>query len=72
VGLPANAKSTCTTFDPPESMYTYPVGIAAGTIAGYYQDSAAALHGFVRRSGGTITTFDPSCGSKNRFAGDRV
>jgi uncharacterized membrane protein len=31
----------------------------AGTIAGYYYDSGFNVHGFVRASNGTITTFDP-------------
>src|SRR5271170_1705117 len=60
LSLSASAKSTYTTIDPPQSMYAYPTGISAGVVAGYYQDTGAKLHGFVRATDGTITSFDPT------------
>jgi len=40
---------------------TNPVGINdIGEIAGYYIDGNGATHGFVRTTGGKITTFDPT------------
>lgn len=57
----AGAKEQFTTFDPTGSIYTYAVGInTSGTIAGYYEDSTGATHGFLRTSDGTITAFDPT------------
>lgn len=51
---------TFTTFDPPGSTFTTPVGInPAGAITGYYQDASFVTHGFLRAPGGTFTTFDP-------------
>jgi hypothetical protein len=56
----ASASGSFTTFDPKGSVYTFAAGInASGTVAGYYQDSAGAAHGFLRMSDGTITAFDP-------------
>jgi hypothetical protein len=56
----ANAKESFTSFDPKGSIYTFAVGInVSGTVAGYYEDSTGATHGFVRASDGTITPFDP-------------
>jgi len=56
----ADAKEQFTTFDPEGSIYTFAAGInAGGTVAGYYEDSHGAAHGFVRMSDGTITSFDP-------------
>src|SRR5580692_991597 len=63
--------STFTAFEVPDAgkgIYqgTYSLSInTAGTVTGYYIDSKFAYHGFVRTSGGTITTFDvPGAGKK--------
>jgi hypothetical protein len=51
---------TFTTFDPPGSTVTNPVGITpAGAIAGYYFDASDLSHSFLRAPGGTLTPFDP-------------
>jgi hypothetical protein len=56
----ASAAGSFTTFDPKGSYYTSVAGIdAAGTVAGYYEDSRGTEHGFLRTSDGTITAFDP-------------
>src|ERR1700683_5230468 len=60
LAAPANAKPTYTTFDPPGSTYTGPVGINnSNLIAGIWLDAGQIPHGFVRASDGTISTFDP-------------
>lgn len=57
----ATAKDQFTTFDPTGSIYTVVAAInASGTVAGYYEDSNYAAHGFVRASDGTIAAFDPA------------
>jgi len=57
----ANAQESFTSFDPAGSTYTFAAGInESGTVAGYYQDSREAGHGFLRTSDGKITTFDPN------------
>jgi|SRR5579871_1262667 len=59
LAAPVDARSRITTFDAPGSINTYPVSInAGGTIAGYYEGSDNAFHGFVRIADGTITSFD--------------
>jgi len=58
-GLPANAKGRFTTFDPPGSVLTVARSISEGAIAGNYQDANSTTHGFLRRTDGTITSFDP-------------
>jgi hypothetical protein len=51
---------TFTTFDPPGSTFTNPVGITpAGAIAGYYFDAGNLIHSFLRAPDGTLTTFNP-------------
>jgi len=55
--VPANAKPTYTTFDPPGSTNTIATCISNSVIAGYYGDNNGG-HGFVRAADGTITTFD--------------
>ncbi len=51
-----------TTFDPPGSTGTNPLGInSSGEITGWFQD-ATGVHGFVRDATGTITTFDVMTG----------
>ena len=55
--IPAYSQAI-TTFDAPGAIGTIPVGInPSGAIAGYYADTSGS-HGFVRDSGGTITTLD--------------
>jgi uncharacterized membrane protein len=50
-----------TSFDPPESIITFPYSINDRMeIAGTYTDSGGLQHGFVRDRRGRITTFDPS------------
>lgn len=57
----AGAKAQFTSFDPTGSFYTFAASInTSGTVAGHYEDSRAAMHGFVRTSDGTITAFDPT------------
>jgi hypothetical protein len=58
--MPASAKPSYTTFDPPNSQYTYPMSLQSGVVAGSYQDYQGYMHGFVRATDGTITTFDPT------------
>src|SRR5438477_391769 len=59
-GVSAHAKATFTTFDPSGSVATYADSIdGKGSITGYYEDSGAAIHGFVRAADGTIKAFDP-------------
>ena len=49
--------STC---EPSFPICTTPVAInPEGAITGYYADSNAALHSFLRAGNGTFTTFDP-------------
>lgn len=56
----ASAKESFTTFDPKGSIYTFAAGIdASGAVAGYYEDSAGVMHGFLRMSDGKITVLDP-------------
>src|SRR5262249_15630586 len=57
-----------TSFDPPGSILTWPLGINdRGTITGYYLDGVAyQYHGFIRDARGTITSFDP-LGSINTY-----
>src|SRR5436189_4396726 len=51
---------TITSFDVPGSTGTLPASInPAGEITGSYEDSGG-MHGFVRDSRGTITSFDAS------------
>jgi predicted membrane protein len=46
-------------FDPPGSVSTVAIAInSSGQIAGYYEDSASTVHGFLRDTSGSITTFD--------------
>ena len=68
LGLSASAReATFVEFDVPGSacearfpFCTTPVAInPAGAVTGYYADSNAALHGFLRAPDGTFTTFDP-------------
>src|ERR1700720_3109339 len=55
----ADAKGTFTTFDPRGSINTYAIGINdKGALAGFYQGSDYARHGFVRHPNGSITVFD--------------
>jgi hypothetical protein len=68
LSLTARAQEPCiTTFDVPASngYGTQPVGINnQGTIAGYYQDSNAVYHGFLRSPDGNFTTLDaPGAGT---------
>lgn len=66
----AAAKNQFTTFDPKGSIYTVSTGINAfGTVAGYYEDSSYAMHGFVRASDGTITAFDPAGSTSTQATG---
>ncbi len=47
------------TFAPDDAIYTIPAGINdRATIAGSYQDTAQAWHGFLRSADGGITVFD--------------
>ena len=49
---------TFTTFDPPGSADTFPLGInPAGAITGWYID-ASGYHSFLRARDGTLTTID--------------
>src|SRR5438270_1478022 len=59
-GIPLHAgAATFTNFDPPGSVFTYPVSInKSGVITGYYDDSNGVTHGFLRSSKGKIITFD--------------
>lgn len=67
LSLPASAKHTILTFDPPGSTNTTPESINKyDAIAGSYDDNVGT-HGFVRTSDGTIVTFDVS-GATSTFA----
>lgn len=50
---------------------TLPVGLdSSGDIAGVYADTNSIFHGFVRATGGTITSFDvPDAGTTGLFPG---
>ena len=57
----ALAKGSHTTFDPPDSTATYPLGInRSSAVTGYHLEGSDVEHGFVRASDGTITSFDPA------------
>ena len=59
-GVSATAREPfiITTFDPPGSVYTYPVSInPTGAITGNYCDTTTC-HGFLRAPNGEFTTFD--------------
>jgi uncharacterized membrane protein len=66
---------TFITFDVPAAVYgTVPIGInPAGTIAGYYIDTAPpfgyTFHGFLRTRDGTISTFDAPGGVNGTLPG---
>lgn len=48
-GLPMERSPGTTSAQAPGSIQTLPVSInAAGSIAGYYEDGSAVIHGFVR------------------------
>ena len=67
-GRDAKAAPAFTIFDVPGATGTFPLSInGTRTIAGYFQDSGNANHGFVRAADGTITAFDPP-GSTSTFA----
>jgi hypothetical protein len=66
-GFVLSTTGTYTSFDPPGSTTTNPSGVsgtlpsgidAAGDVTGFFTDSSAVQHGFVRTASGTITTFD--------------
>ena len=58
---------TVTTLDAPNGIATYASGInLAGTVVGYYQDSATFIHGFIYQNG-TLSDFGPP-GSSQSFA----
>lgn len=50
---------TYTTIDPPDSIYTYALGINnSGTIAGFWGNLSGGYEGFVRTSDGVFTVVD--------------
>lgn len=57
----ASAGPVYTSFDPPNSEYTFPDSInTAGVVDGSFVGTDGAWHGFVRTTEGSITVFDPA------------
>jgi len=58
-GFLRNSDGTFTTFDPTESVATYPLGVnATHVIVGTYNDAHGILHGFIRSADGKIAPYD--------------
>jgi hypothetical protein len=59
------AQAIFKSFDPPNSVATYPYSVnSTGTVTGSYQDAAGVQHGFLRSPRGTIVAFDaPGAGT---------
>jgi hypothetical protein len=66
--VPFGGETACAryvSFNPPGSTASYATSIdGLGRVAGYYLDSGGARHGFIGRTDGTTTAFDPA-GSVN-------
>jgi hypothetical protein len=57
--LNAQHDQKITTFDVPNSSYTFPTAIStSGEIVGYYYDSGRFQRAFLRKSNGAITTLN--------------
>ncbi|HEX3944948.1 MAG TPA: hypothetical protein VHW69_12750 [Rhizomicrobium sp.] len=53
------ADGTITTFDAPDSIGTYAMGMnKEGEIVGYFRDGSNKAHAFARSSDGKLKTFD--------------
>ena len=68
-GFLRNLAGTFVTFDVPEALGTYPIGInEAGAVTGYYYSPNYPYpsHGFLRISTGVFLKFDPPA-SANTF-----
>lgn len=60
-GFVRTSDGVITTFTAPNGpKQTYPLAMNnAGTIVGTFTDSSNVVHGFLRKAGGTFTSFDP-------------